>query len=53
MKKSKKAFKSSLYSGHKGKVVIHKTNLSLRKALTSELDQEVLSTAHCLLHGIQ
>jgi hypothetical protein len=37
MKKSKKAFKSSLFSGHKGKVVIQKNNLSLRKALASNV----------------
>jgi len=37
MKRSKKAFKSSLFSGHKGKVVIQKTNLSLRKALASNV----------------
>jgi len=37
MKRSKKTFKSSLFSGHKGKFVIQKTKLSLRKALASNV----------------
>ena len=37
MKLSKKSSKSSLFSGHKGKIVIQKTNLSRRKALTSNV----------------
>ena len=37
MKRSKKTFKSSLFSGHKGKFVIQKTKLSLRKALVSNM----------------
>ena len=37
MKKTKKAFKSSICGGYKGKVVIQKTNLSLRKALASNM----------------
>ena len=37
MKKTKKAFKSSICGGYKGKVVIHKTNLSRRKALASNM----------------
>ena len=37
MKKSKKAFKSTICGGYKGKVVIQKTNLSRRKALASNM----------------
>jgi hypothetical protein len=37
MKKTKKAFKSSICGGHKGKVVIQKTNLSRRKAQASNV----------------
>ena len=37
MKKTKKAFKSSICGGYKGKVVIQKTKLSLRKALVSNM----------------
>ena len=37
MKKSKKAFKSSICGGYKGVVVNQKTNLSLRKALASNM----------------
>jgi hypothetical protein len=37
MKKTKKAFKSSICGGYKGKVVIQKTNLSLKKALASNV----------------
>ena len=37
MKKTKKAFKSSICGGCKGKVVIQKTNLSLKKALASNV----------------
>ena len=37
MKKSKKAFRSTIYGGYKGKVVIQKTTLSLRKALVSNM----------------
>ena len=37
MKKTKKAFKSSICGGYKGKVVIQKTNLSRRKALASNM----------------
>jgi hypothetical protein len=35
--KKKKAFKSSICGGYKGKVVIQKTNLSLKKALASNV----------------
>ena len=37
MKKTKKAFKSSICGGYKGAVVIQKTNLLLRKALASNI----------------
>ena len=37
MKKTKKAFKSSICGGCKGKVVIQKTNLSLKKARASNV----------------
>ena len=37
MKKTKKAFKSSICGGYKGVVAIQKTNLSLRKALASNV----------------
>ena len=37
MKKTKKAFKSSICGGYKGVVVIQKTNLSRRKALASNM----------------
>jgi hypothetical protein len=37
MKKTKKALKSSICGGYKGKVVIQKTNLSRRKALASNM----------------
>ena len=37
MKKPKKAFKSSIWGGYKGVVAIQKTNLSLRKALASNV----------------
>jgi hypothetical protein len=37
MKKTKKAFKSLICGGYKGAVVIQKTNLSLKKALASNV----------------
>ena len=37
MKKTKKAFKSSICGGFKGVVAIQKTHLSLRKALASNV----------------
>jgi hypothetical protein len=37
MKKTKKAFKSSICGVYKGVVAIQKTNLSLRKALASNV----------------
>ena len=37
MKKTKKAFKSSICEGFKGVVAIQKTHLSLRKALASNV----------------